>query len=501
MKQKRSMTLRTRIFLTFLLVIIIPAIVCSLAFFALLHFKLNEIEENYGISNPGIESIYNSSYLISSKMEEIVIDIEKELTADASMADDPEYLSQINAELLENRAFLAVRKNDDIIYNGSDTMSTEQLAELLPKAGNEALEFSEDTLIHVRDQILMKRIEFPFSDGSYGAIFLVTRLNQVMPELQSWFSELVLVLILILTLTCILLGYGIYRSVIDPINDLKAAAQNIRDGNLDFRIRSGGVQEMNDLCNDFEEMRIRLKEGADEKIEFDSQSKELISNISHDLKTPVTAIKGYVEGIMDGVADTPEKQEKYLRTIYSKTMEIDRLINELTLYSKIDTNRIPYNFTKLKVNEYFEDCREELQMELEQQGIQFEYTNYLREDPTIIADPEQLRRVINNIIGNSVKYMDKDPGIIRVQLKDVGDFIQVEFEDNGKGIAQRDLTRIFDRFYRTDTARSSRGGSGIGLSIVKKILEDHEGKVWASSKEGVGTTIAFVLRKYQEPEI
>ena len=107
--------------------------------------------------------------------------------------------------------------------------------------------------------------------------------------------------------------------------------------------------------------------------------------------------------------------------------------------------------------------------------------------------------MINNIISNSIKYMDKPRKVINIRLRDAGDFIQVEIEDNGKGIGQKELPRIFDRFYRTDASRNStRGGSGIGLSIVRKILEDHGGKVWANSKEGVGTVMYFVLRKYQE---
>ena len=230
----------------------------------------------------------------------------------------------------------------------------------------------------------------------------------------------------------------------------------------------------------------------------DRQSRELISNITHDLKTPITAIQGYVEGILDGVADTPEKMEHYLLTIRNKTRDVDRLINELTVYSNINTNRIPYNFIKLSVSEYFADCVEELSMDLEEQHIHLSYENLLQKDAMIIADPEQLTRVVNNIVGNSVKYADKEDTTIRIRLRDVGDYIQVEIEDNGKGIAQKDLARVFDRLYRGDASRGSQGGSGIGLSIVKKIIEDHEGKVWATSKEGEGTVIYFVLRKYYE---
>ena len=253
------------------------------------------------------------------------------------------------------------------------------------------------------------------------------------------------------------------------------------------------------MCTSFEEMRKRLKDSAEEKLNNETESRALISNIAHDLKTPITAVKGYSEGLLDGVANTPEKRDKYIRTIYNKANEMDMLINELTLYSKIDTNKIPYNFQKININDYFQDCVEDIGLDLEEKNIGLAYYNYVDEDTIIIADTEQLRRVINNIVGNSVKYMDKPNGFINIRLKDVGDFIQVEIEDNGRGIAQKDLPYIFDRLYRADGSRNSAtGGSGIGLSIVKKIIEDHGGKIWATSKVGTVTVMYFVIRKYQE---
>ena len=182
-----------------------------------------------------------------------------------------------------------------------------------------------------------------------------------------------------------------------------------------------------------------------------------------------------------------------------KRQDMDRLIDELTFYSKIDTNKIPYVYSKINVASYFKDCIEEVGLDMEARGIELGYFNYVDDDVMVIADAEQMKRVINNIISNSVKYMDKKRGIINIRIQDVGDFIQVVIEDNGKGIAAKDLPNIFDRFYRTDSSRnSSQGGSGIGLSIVRKIIEDHGGRIWATSKEGIGTEIHFVLRKYQE---
>ena len=179
---------------------------------------------------------------------------------------------------------------------------------------------------------------------------------------------------------------------------------------------------------------------------------------------------------------------------------MDRLINELTFYSKMDTNRIPYTFNKISVTEFFDDCAEELDSELESKSVQFQYSNYVGPEVLVIADAEQIKRVINNIVSNSLKYMGSSrERRINLRVKDVGDFVQVEIEDNGKGIAAKDLPNIFDRFYRTDASRnSSKGGSGIGLSIVKKIMEDHGGKVWATSTENIGTVMYFGLRKYQE---
>ena len=312
-------------------------------------------------------------------------------------------------------------------------------------------------------------------------------------------KDMILTATIILVFTALSVRLWIYRSIAVPLVKLKKATKNIKEGNLDFVLEVEGNDEFSQLCQDFEEMRKRLKESTEEKILMDKENKELISNISHDLKTPITAVKGYVEGIMDGVADTPEKMDRYVRTIYNKTNEMDHLINELTFYSKIDTNRIPYTFSKLNVEDYFSDCAEELGLEMETRGIELVYANYVEKGVQVIADGEQIRRVIHNIVSNAIKYMEKPRGIIQLRVKDVGDFIQVEIEDNGKGIAAKDLPYIFDRFYRTDVSRnSSKGGSGIGLSIVKKIMEDHGGKVWATSRLGIGTIMYFVLRKYQE---
>ena len=332
-----------------------------------------------------------------------------------------------------------------------------------------------------------------------ASAYLIPETGEVFLESKMLVMEMGILVCIILFVTAMVLCLWIYRSILSPISKLNEATKEIRDGNMDFILEAETHDEIGELFQNFEEMRIRLKESAEEKIRYDKESKELISNISHDLKTPITAIQGYMEGILEGVADTPEKRDKYLRTVYNKAKDMSRLIEELTFYTKIDTNKIPYNFAKINVCDYFSDCVEEVGVELESRGIVLGYNNTVDKDVLIIADGEQLKRVINNIISNSVKYMDKTQGIIDIRVKDLSDFIQVEIEDNGCGIASKDLENVFNRFYRTDASRnSSKGGSGIGLSIVKKIIEDHGGRIWCTSTENIGTVMHFVIRKYQE---
>ena len=490
------MKLKTRLIIGFMIIIIIP-VMCSLTIVgAFSQLQIRNIEKNYGVT-----ATYQSLLNPISMLNKVTENIHHQLMITASRApeqlENEEYLDSVNDDLKSMNSYLIVRSGESIIYG--EHGAPEGLYKQLPEFGNYNEENENGTYVGGNYQILIKQVDFISSKNQLGSAFIITDVSQAIPEVTKLIGDTLVGIVVILVLTAVILILWIYQGVVEPLNRMKIATQNIKDGNLDFELEVEADDEIGQLCRDFEEMRLRLRETSSEKVEYDKRSKELISNISHDLKTPITAIKGYVEGIMDGVADTPEKMDRYIRTIYNKANEMDMLINELTLYSKIDSNRIPYNFSTLPVNDYFDDCAMDLQMDLEARGITFDYLNYVDQDVKIIADAEQLKRVINNIISNSVKYMDKIQKKIHLRVKDVGDFIQIEIEDNGKGIGAKELQYIFDRFYRTDASRNSAtGGSGIGLSIVKKIVEEHGGKIWATSKEGTGTIMYFVIRKYQE---
>lgn len=491
------MKLKTKILITFFTVILVPMAMLYLCLTVLGNFQVRTLKSDYDIR--GVGDMYSGVAVKAFNSMTMVVqrDISQMAAEDPDRFQDASYQESLNRKLSGKSSFLLIRKGTEIIFDGSVDGNSEEVIKELPDfvGGSEGAGgvFMSDSSRLIKQQDLI------FSDGEPGSIFIVTSIGGLIPQVKQMFQGVTTAMLVLLILIAMMLALWIYRTILRPIGELKKATNEIKEGNLDYELKIREKDEIGQLCMDFEEMRQRLKDNAEEKLQYEQENKELIRNISHDLKTPITAIKGYVEGIMDGVASSPEKLDKYIRTIYNKANDMDKLIDELTFYSKIDTNKIPYTFAKININSYFEDCVEELSLELESRNIDLGFFDYTEEPVTVIADVEQLKRVINNIISNSVKYLDKKRGIINIRLKDEGDFVQIEIEDNGKGIAARDLPNIFDRFYRTDSSRnSSKGGSGIGLSIVRKIVEDHGGRIWATSKESIGTVMHIVLRKYQE---
>lgn len=484
------MRLRTKLIINAFTMVALPLILMIVAYYAIGSYMIEQNGNSFS-ENMIIDSDTSYEQLINDVIE----NIDNAEKTDPKVLEKKDYLEQLNLDVKDDNAFILVRKGTNVYYNGS-AESADSLLKTLPAYG---FSVSADGNFFVsQGSKLVRQRDFKFSDGEEGSLFIVLSARKLIAK--PFLSSMCIAIAFIMVFTSLMLTLWIRKGLFTPISELNVAMQQIKGGNFDYRLPTNkDKDEIGEMYRNYEDMRLRLKESADEKLEHERQNKELLSNISHDLKTPITAIKGYAEGLIEGVAVTPEKQIKYVRTIYSKANDMNNLINELTLYSSIDNNRIPYNFHKINVGDYFGDCIEEVGVDLENKNIKLNYSNLTSPETSIIADPEQLKRVVNNIISNSVKYLNRDDGSgqIDIRILDEVDSIRVEIEDNGKGISQKDIGNIFDRFYRTDSSRNSKaGGSGIGLSIVKKIIEDHGGYIWATSHEGEGTCMHFVIRKY-----
>ncbi|WP_438445425.1 ATP-binding protein [Gorillibacterium sp. sgz5001074] len=332
------------------------------------------------------------------------------------------------------------------------------------------------------------------SDGS-GVLLLLSPVKLNLGFYKVLFLFAAGFFILTLLLLNVWVSYRFSRAVILPVSRLKNAAAKISEGDLSGGIAEEGEGEVRELCRALELMRIKLKESVYLQEKYDENRKFLVSSISHDLKTPVTSIKGYIEGVLDGVAQTPEKLQEYLETARSKAVLVNTMMDDLLLYSSLDLNQLPYHFEPCDLKGYFEDCVADHRYEYDQAGIALELAVELERPVTVRIDRERMRRVIQNILDNAAKYMNKPDGRVTVILRETRSSAIIEIQDNGSGIPEEDLPYIFERFYRVDAARRNASGSGLGLAIAKQIVEGHEGTIWARSKAGEGTRMILSLKK------
>lgn len=490
------MKYHTRLKIAFVIILVFPIILLIMSYGMFGKSQLETIEKNYGIDMDGYKNWFDTTMVMDKISKKTQEEIQQEIQNGKFEEDYLDYVDQLNEKQSKIYSYLVVYDRDKFTYIGiPDSMSSNILVGL-PVISEEDELWNNGILSGDTEKYLVYPNYVAHKDGTWGIVYLLAETNRMLPEVQDYLVSFRIMSLVIIALMVVCLIIWADKCFFAPMRKLRKAMKTITEGNLACEVKEDYEEELGGLCRDFENMRIHLKEAIDDKMRYDRDTKELISNISHDLKTPLTTIKGYVEGILDGVADSPDKMDRYLKTVYNKANDMERLIGELTLYSKIDTNEIPYNFIKINVKAYFDDCAEEIRTELESRNFVLTYLNYVPDDVCLIADPEQLYRVINNIISNSIKYNNKARGVINIRVREEKEYIHLEIEDNGQGVSPEEAGRIFERFYRTDASRNSRtGGSGIGLSIVKKIVEAHGGTIWAVSNKNVGLTMHILLRK------
>ena len=490
------MKYHTRLKIAFVIILVFPIILLIMSYGMFGKSQLETIEKNYGIDMDGYKNWFDTTMVMDKISKKTQEEIQQAIQNGKFEEDYLDYVDQLNEKQSKIYSYLVVYDRDKFTYIGiPDSMSSNILVGL-PVISEEDELWNNGILSGDTEKYLVYPNYVAHKDGTWGIVYLLAETNRMLPEVQDYLVSFRIMSLVIIALMVVCLIIWADKCFFAPMRKLRKAMKTITEGNLACEVKEDYEEELGGLCRDFENMRIHLKEAIDDKMRYDRDTKELISNISHDLKTPLTTIKGYVEGILDGVADSPDKMDRYLKIVYNKANDMERLIGELTLYSKIDTNEIPYNFIKINVKAYFDDCAEEIRTELESRNFVLTYLNYVPDDVCLIADPEQLYRVINNIISNSIKYNNKARGVINIRVREEKEYIHLEIEDNGQGVSPEEAGRIFERFYRTDASRNSRtGGSGIGLSIVKKIVEAHGGTIWAVSNKNVGLTMHILLRK------
>jgi len=390
---------------------------------------------------------------------------------------------------------IVVMENDNIVYKSED-FSMLQIKEMLMNIsiennyyeyGDREYEINEDNFISE-------------DDNRYKIITL----NQMIDVGDFYRSLIVFVFItflIVFVVASIIVQKQNIKNIITPITDLKKQTEELRIGELETAITDKGYGEVRELGSAIEQLRLQLKNSIYYQQRVDDNRKFLISSISHDLKTPVTSIRGYIDGVLDGVADTDEKKQYYLSKAIEKTKMINTMIEDLLLYSKLDLNQMPFEKEKIDIAKYLESYIEDTSTEFKIENKRIFFDNELLTSTFVIIDAEKFKRVLQNIMDNAKRSIEKEIGQLRVILRETKASVIIEFKDNGKGISKEDLPHVFDRFYKADTAREVKGSSGLGLAIAKQIVEGLDGRIWAISEKGQGASIIISFKKVIDEEV
>lgn len=328
------------------------------------------------------------------------------------------------------------------------------------------------------------------------------QMSQAIRDILSIAGIFSAVLLISIVFSIFILTKWLAGGMKNSLDQLSEGVKQVQEGNLSYRIHSKRKDELGKACEEFNEMTEYLEHSVEEREFYEEARKQMIAGISHDLRTPLTSIKAYVEGLRDGIANTEEKKQRYYAALMTRTGDLEALIDNLSLFSRFDRGEYHYVMEKIELGSFIEDFLRNNEIEFQKNGLYVQKTAWPREPLLIEGDKKQLKRVLGNLIDNTIKYRDKEETGLSVGLWKYKDKIWLEIMDDGPGVPEEERNRIFDTFYRGDKARQNPGnGSGLGLAIVREILKGHGAKIRAEEGDGgrgLKLIIEFPQGKYKE---
>lgn len=380
--------------------------------------------------------------------------------------------------------------------NGNLSPEQKELLDQLASARSELHD------IHIRRHLHAYGDEDAMFDRYYRHIRLsrpfVLAINAALWILLFWFGGASVGLKILISFLAILATVGtlyeilflmrIKDRILLPVDRLRKGVRSITAGQYDVSVENESASEVSSLITAFNQMAQKLQENERLKIEYENNRKALISNISHDLKTPMTSIQGYLEAITADAGMPADRQARYLKIIQSNSAYMNRLIDDLFLFSTLDLQKLEFHFAPVSIRPFLRDMMEEFRLDLEERGALFRYEDALDREYTVDLDPKRFHQILRNLIGNAVKYGPKQGLVVRVKAYVIEENLRLAVKDNGQGIPAKDLPHLFERFYRADPERTKDFSStGLGLAIAQELAQAHGGKITVASEINAGS--------------
>jgi len=465
-----KVTIRKKLIFSYLSLLIVPILILILLIFLFTTPYFQKIPVFERIAKMD-EVQYNISNFIQENINAGKVDL---LDADIQKMIDSRYIKRV----------IYVSNEDIIEY---DSSNAETVGYDISKFDELDISLSDiETYMYYNDEIVGRLIFFPSITAEEAYKFLI-----YLPiAMAIFFLGLIIAMIIILSK---ILSDGILK----PLGELNTAAERISDGDLDFEMTYKENDELGKLCIEFDRMRLKLKDSLDKQGKYENSRKLLLASISHDLRTPLTSIKGYIEALQDGIVTDEEAKDRYMNIIVDKTNKLNTLIDDLFIYSKMELGEFQIELMTIPSDFLMEGLLMPKISEYADAPFEFKLDKSF---PMVLLDVDEKRisQVIDNVIHNATKYTNN---YIDVRVKTKADYLQIFIEDDGCGIPKDELPFIFDQFYKVEKSRnSSVQGTGLGLAITKRLVTAHGGRISVKSIEDEGTTFKIELPIKHKPK-
>lgn len=480
------MTIKRRLFISNILMLIIPALVSVLMIFISGLLFMNIFYKQFMD-----ETIYDNNL---SQMQRILVEQSKEFLDGDLEIEESQLYKTVNKYLKTKKIKMEIYDGENIICtlgSKSEQKNESALFSTLQELGGVG------SITAGSSELYGEKINV--SDKDY-LIYIFTDRQIKEDEANELAVKNIVVLLCLLIIAAVIitnrfLTKFIVKKIEEPLDILAYGVHQIRDGNVDYRIEYSGNDEFKGICDSFNEMAARLKDSIELTQRNDRSRRELIAGISHDLRTPLTSIKAYASGLIEGVAATPAMQQKYMQTILTKANDIDRMVDKLFLFSKLDLGDYPFYPEKISLKQFISHLLSSCEKDMSDRGMVINAAD-IPEELTAFADPVQLENAVTNILENSLKYKDSETVNVNISCEELPQSVKLIIDDNGPGVPQEAVSKLFDVFYRSDPSRNNpHKGSGLGLAITAKILERFGGSICAENLEPKGLRIIMTIPK------
>lgn len=475
-------TIRHRLLVSNVIMVVVPVLVTALVGVACLAVMLNTASHK-GLGLDSESDFYWAGTTAAELVENIV-----DNDAPASVSYDG-----ITSTLQGQGLDLAVIEDGDVVFSTSGITGTDLSFALAASATGES-----PVTMRSGERTMFLKAEAA-EDGAIS--YQVAVFGSLTEVADGTIKQMAVASAFILALTAALSVYLVnrfcHRYVFDRIEwslgHLEEGVQQLSAGNLSYRIRYDRDDEFRPIADSFDRMTAQLQASEERQQRDQRNRQELIACISHDLRSPLTSIRGYAEGLRDGIATTPQMRERYATRIASKAEEMDGLVSELFMFSKLDLGDFPHEERPVRVDTFLQNVLDNLAPELERTGntlAQVELT-----PATALADERLLRQAVTNVLLNATRHAPGSAITVRAGVTLDGSHVDVVIADNGPGVPAESLERIFEVFYRTDPSRTATsGGSGLGLAIVRRAMHAMGGEATAENVEPHGLRVILTLR-------